>query len=325
MHWKVGYEIELLAPVGKNRRDLAEAIATHVGGTVRRCFHLESEPSKVPGMALFRTLTLGFEVVDGQGRSLGRCVDDLTLQADLDKSAPPTPSWYRIVSDDLRLLGLVMRHCDPEQDRERVLGPVADLFGVAVDRGPGGMFRVRDELGAPIAIAAPLPGQRDRPCELVTAPIDGDRGLVLGPLLDTVRELGFGVPKEAALHIHFDGGALCSAPVFARLVQTFDARREELRERFGTNPNCRRLGPWPPELLDMVGTPGFVDLGWDEARARLKKLRLSKFRDFNVSNLVMEPPGKLTFEVRILPVSLEVDQILEWTGVFEGLLRSVVE
>ena len=74
-------------------------------------WHQESEPSRVPGMGLFHNLGLGFEV-PGQAR----LVDDLTLQLDLDKRASPQPGWFRVVSDDVRLLALrqTIRHVAKE-------------------------------------------------------------------------------------------------------------------------------------------------------------------------------------------------------------------
>lgn len=49
LSWRIGVEIELLAPRGLSRQDLAEAIARSSSGSVRRYFHPQSELSKVPG------------------------------------------------------------------------------------------------------------------------------------------------------------------------------------------------------------------------------------------------------------------------------------
>ena len=105
---RVGFEIELLAPRGRSRRDLAQLLAKNCGGRVERIFYPQSEPSKVPGQYVFHNLILGFRVTDNEDSWVATCVDDLTLQNDLVKSTPPLPGWYRILSDDLRLLNLVI-------------------------------------------------------------------------------------------------------------------------------------------------------------------------------------------------------------------------
>jgi hypothetical protein len=157
-NWTVGFEIELLAPRGRSRLDLAQSVARHHGGAVQRFFHPQSEPSKVAGKPSFENLTPGFEVLDGKGRPIARFVDDMTLLADLDGKAPPLPGWYRIVTDDRRLLRLIMRHCDAAAPIERVLAPIAALFGTQADIHPSGMVKIVDDRGASVAIAAPLPG-----------------------------------------------------------------------------------------------------------------------------------------------------------------------
>ena len=144
LNWKIGFEIELMAPRGLSRQDLAELIAQQHDAQVRRVFHPQSEPSQVPGTPLFQNLTLGFEVIDRQGRLIARCVDDLTLQDDLDKAQKPKPGWYRIVSDDTRLLQLVNSQANPADSLTTVLKPIASLFSTYPEAGPGAMMRVAD-------------------------------------------------------------------------------------------------------------------------------------------------------------------------------------
>lgn len=166
--WKTGFEIELLAPRGRSRRDLALRVAERHGGGVARFFHPQSEPSKVKGSPTFENLTPGFEARDRDGRPLARFVDDVTLQAGLARKAAALDGWYRIVSDDTRLLRLVMRQCDPDAPLDRVLSPIAALFGTQPETHASGMVKVADERGVSVAIAAPLPGERERTCEIVT-------------------------------------------------------------------------------------------------------------------------------------------------------------
>jgi hypothetical protein len=81
----VGFEIELLAPPGSSRRDLAEVIAVRAGGQVQRIFYPQSELSTVPGIPIFENLTLGFDALDAEGALAARCTDDLTIMVDLDR------------------------------------------------------------------------------------------------------------------------------------------------------------------------------------------------------------------------------------------------
>ena len=58
---RTGFEIELLAPAGSDRRVLADELAARLGGQVRRSFHTDSEPSVVPGVGVFRHLSPAFQ------------------------------------------------------------------------------------------------------------------------------------------------------------------------------------------------------------------------------------------------------------------------
>ncbi len=318
--WKMGFEIELMAPPGLSRADLAEAVAKRGGGTVRRFFHPQSEPSKVPGSPVFENLTPGFEAIDAGGQRLAAFVDDLTLQAGLDRSRPPLDGWHRIVTDDGRLLRLILRHCDPLANGEAVLAPVAALFGSTVQRREGGMTRVEDDRGVSVALCAPLPGERERPCEIVTAPIERGHRQVLRGLLDQARGLGFSLPVEGATHIHFDATRLCDAVILGRLVEVLHRHGPGLRRMVGVNPACIRLGPWPDGLIQRVRDPEFLAMGWPDARAALGTLGLTKYCDFNLSNLIAGTKDKHTFEVRILPAILDADAVIAAAGLFQGLL-----
>ncbi|MEW5858154.1 MAG: amidoligase family protein [Cyanobacteriota bacterium] len=321
LNWKIGFEIELMAPRGLSRQDLAESIAETHDASVRRIFHPQSELSQVPGTPLFHNLTLGFEVIDRQGSTITRCVDDLTLVDDLDKTKEPKPGWYRIVSDDTRFLQLVTCQADPAYELTEVLKPIASLFATVPEAGAGGMVRVADSTGNPIAIAAPLPGERERPCELITPPIDANHFERLEILLSTARSLGFTIPAEGATHLHFDAEPLCSVRVFANLVNLLWTHGASLKRLVGTNPNCRRLGNWDRELLVVVNESDFGELPWSDAKARLTKLQLTKYCDFNLKNLIHSIPNKHTFEARIFPSWMHPQPIIEAAALMEAILR----
>lgn len=321
LNWKIGFEIELMAPRGLSRQSLAELIAQQHDAQVRRVFHPQSEPSQVLGTPLFQNLTLGFEIINQHGRLIAKCVDDLTLQDDLDKTQKPKPGWYRIVSDDTRLLQLVNSQANPADSLTTVLNPIASLFSTYPEAGPGGMVRVADSTGNPIAIAAPLPGERERPCELITPPIDTNHGDRLEVLLSAARAIGFTIPAEGATHLHFDGISLCSAKVFANLVNLLWTHGENLKQLVGTNSRCRRLGMWDEELLVLINESDFCYLPWSDAQARLAKLELTKYCDFNLKNLIHPIPDKFTFEARIFPSFLHTQPLIEVAALMEAILR----
>ncbi len=255
---------------------------------------------------------------------MASCVDDLTLQDDLVKQTPGKPGWYRVLSDDERLLRLIQQQADPEAPLGQVLAPIASLFGTEPHPGPGGMVRVNDSAGASVAIAAPLPGERERPCELITAPLEQNHEEQLERMLEQARLLGFTIPSEGATHLHFDASRLQSAAVFSRLVKLFWNKGEELKAQFQTNPRCRRLGGWPEEPYQQVCAPEFESLTWPQVRAQLAGLKLTKYCDFNLLNCLLERSGQNTFEVRILPVHLEAAPIMKEARVVAELLDSVV-
>jgi hypothetical protein len=324
-NWTIGVEVELLAPRGHSRLDLAQNMARLHGGSVRRFFHPQQEPSKVDGKPTFENVTPGFEALDGAGRPIARFVDDLTLQAGLDRKAPALPGWYRIVTDDGRLLRLVMRHCDPAAPLEQVLAPIARLFGTQADAQPSGMIRVLDERGVSVAIAAPLPGERERACEIVTPPLHDEQDAALDVLLGEARAAGFSLPVEGATHIHFDATPLMSASAIVNLVGVLSRHGAAIKRLVGTNPNCIRLGKWPDRLSGLVATPSFAELDWPAARKALAAVGLRKYCDFNLLNLVNADSAKHTFEVRVLPASLESRPIVEWAEFLAALLRWCIE
>jgi hypothetical protein len=319
--WRCGFEIELLAPRGRSRLDLAQRLARRHDGTVRRFFHPQSEPSKVAGKPQFENVTPGFEVLDAAGRPIARLVDDMTLQADLDAQAAPLPGWYRIVTDDRRLLRLIMRQCDAVAPIESVLTPIAVLFGTEAQAHPSGMFSLADERGASIAIAAPLPGERERTCEIVTPPLADGQGAALEFLLGEARAAGFTLPREGATHIHFDAAPLTSARAVVNLVNALSRHGATLKRLVGTNPHCIRLGKWPDRLLTLVASPTFAALDWPAARKALAGVGLTKYCDFNLLNLATADQTKHTFEVRVLPSSLDSGPIIAAAALFAALLR----
>ncbi len=258
-------------------------------------------------MGVFHNLGLGFEVP-----GLARCVDDLTLQRDLDKKAAPKSGWYRVVSDDRRLLHLAKRHCSPAEPIDGVLDPLARIFGTKVQQA-GGLYRLPDPDGRAVAMAAPLPGERERACELITEPLGPERESRLRGLVQTADELGFRPAYEGATHIHLDGAHLRDP----KRLQAFARRWLEVQGDFPRSPQHRRVGPWSEELCLVLLDPGFARLDWLTASARLKGVS-TKYCDLNLRGLA---DGGPTVELRVLPASMDVAFILEWVERFVALSR----
>ena len=322
--WKVGFEIELMAPPGASRQTLAERLATDIGGTSTPYWHVQSEPSRVPGMPVFHNLTQGFRIeVDGQW--MASCVDDITLQNGLDRQRPPLPGWFRIVSDDLRLLRLIQRHATPTGAIADALTPVADLFGVQATSAEGGLVRVADASGASVCLGAPLPGERERPCELVTAPLSTKHHAILTGWLEAAQQLGFRQAHEAAVHVHCDGAALKHPVVFQRLVRLWHRHGSAFRALVKTNPACMRLGPWPVQVVTQILSPTTRSQTWDELVATLVPMGLTKYCDLNIANLVLGVRNKPTVEFRVFPGSMDASQIVAFGHLAAAVCAAAVQ
>jgi hypothetical protein len=315
LHRRTGFEIELMAPPGHSRRTLAQDLAARCGGRVRPVWHHDSEPSLVPGLGRFLHLTQGFEVRTRDGEPLCTLVDDITLIDGLDRRAAAPPGWFRILSDDPRLLRLLAAQSDPGGDLPAALDAAARLWGTTVQRVDD-VYRLDDAAGATIALAAPQGGERERPCEIVTPPLTGDHGAALEALLGPARELGFTVPLEAAVHLHLDGAPFRAGHALANVVRLFAHWREPLRTLLGTNPACRRLAPLPAPLVAAVGgVPSYDDLC-----AAAREGGLTKFFDVNLTQLLTPDPIRDTIEIRILPGAIDTAGILDRAGLVELLL-----
>jgi hypothetical protein len=318
--WKCGFEVELMAPKGKSRETLANALALALGGSCRRTFYPQSEIDTQRKGAGFETLTLAFEVLDSAGVRVCLLADDTTLNSDIDHEVEGASGWYRILSSHRAPLDLVELHCDPEAALPEVLGPIARLFHTDVTSGSLGMRRVDGPSGTVVA-ALPLAGDRERACEIITRPLLADHRLVLGILLDAARSQGFFVPRESATHIHFDGTRLQDPRALRNVALASHRFREVLRARWKTNPACTRLGPWPRDALELVASSKFLALTWSEAARALDATSLRKWCDFNALNLVDRFARKRTFEVRILPTTLSADALVEAALFFEAFLE----
>jgi hypothetical protein len=188
-------------------------------------------------------------------------------------------------------------------------------------------------------MATTLAAGRQRPCEIVTPPLDHDHEESLEALLGPARQLGFLVPVEAAVHLHLDAGPYRSASAFANLVRLFGHWRNALRTELGTNPACTRLRSLPAELLELVEHAEFQELDegapdsgrgaaaadetarWQRLQAAAAAAGLTKYFDVNLTALLTDRPARDTVEVRILPGALHGSEITRRAAFVEALLE----
>jgi hypothetical protein len=320
LHRRIGFEIELMAPAGISRRTLALELADRFGGRVQPVWHHDSEPSLVPGLGRFLHLTQGFEVSRADGSQLCTLVDDVTLLAGLDPRAAAPDGWFRILSDDPRLISLIAAHSDPGGPLDEALHDTAALWGRPVEQ-LGDAYRLDDPGGATIALAAPQGAERERPCEIVTPPLTADHGAALEELLAPARELGFTIPQEAAVHLHLDGAPFREPHALANVIRLFAHWREPLRTLLQTNPACRRLAPLPEQLVAAAdGNPSYDDLVKAAAEGGL-----SKYFDVNLTQLLTGTPLRDTIEIRILPGAIETADIVNRAALVELLLERCLQ
>ena len=162
----------------------------------------------------------------------------------------------------------------------------------------------------------PLPAGRERPCEIITPPIETDHAAALERLLVPARELGFTVPQEAAVHLHVDGAPFRRPEAFANVVRLFGHWRHQLWAALDTNPACRRLAPLP----DACWT------SWRRATTRgTQATGLTKYADVNLTQLVTATPLRDTLEVRILPGAIDGPSIVRRAALVEALLARCLD
>ena len=199
--------------------------------------------------------------------------------------------------------------------------PIARIFGTEPENKEG-MIRISDKAGSPIAMLAPLPGERERPCEIILAPIKNNLADKLAVILTRANTLGFTLAAEAATHFHFDASRLLSGRVIARLIRFFHHFSSHLRIRFNTNPLNRRLGAIPKTLIELSDNNQFINADWKSAQQMLRDCEQSKFQEINFLNIANENFEKHTLEVRMIGPSMNVDwlvtqffyveRVLEW-------------
>ncbi len=316
--------MELLAPVGSSRLELARAVATEWDADVRTSWHLDSEPAAHEQIKVFHHMTPAFDVVDQEGRQLLRLVDDITIRHDLDPRRQTAERWSRVVTDDPRFLRMLATKLAPIGASQAEVEAAADSLGLEAAFHDAAA-KLTDSSGASVALVAGMPGERERVCEIISPPLGGGRNEWLETVVGLATQLGFTVPQESATHVHYDAAPFRNAEAFQRLVWTFTEHAEALRARFGTNPHCTRLGPLPQAVVDLVERDDYEAMDWATIAKEARAIDgVTKYRDINIMNLVADAPVLDTVEVRTLPGSTSAQTLIDLVAMVDGVVDHVL-
>jgi len=320
---KCGYELELLAPLGETRHSIAHHLGKNYSCQPLAIFHRESDynPYYIHGKS-FYCLTRGFRLESPSGFWL-KVVNDMTISTQIDLENDDETDWFHLLADDIRLIDLIVSHCDPGASPQQVLTPIAELFQTTVDKKDT-LYQVSGPSGSLVCLAHHHFKDRNRICEIVTAPIETSHREVLYNIIHQVQEKGCTIPTEAAFHIHFDATDFCSSDRLLRLIRYFHVWSEIIKTLVPPNPHCQRLGPYTDEVVRYAFDRANDNKPWDEVVAALKGAGATKFCDFNFANILNGDPNKMTIEVRIIPMTFNVDALVAATVFFNQFLQSVI-
>lgn len=303
----VGLEIELLAPPGKTRNDLARALAKQAGGALRLAFKYHGQGDLPDGRPDCHLTPAARVMV--RGKWFASVVDDPTIIEDLAQTSELT----RIArTDDVRLAAWIERTCSGS------FAPLVKTFA-ATEEEDGFV----DPWGQPLVRWHHISAERSRVCEVVLRPLSNKE---LAPTLKRVMKLaaslGFTVPVEAAVHAHFDAGPFRSTASLRALVLGWTKQRAAMLRKLEPNPRCRKLGPFPPDVV-RVAEAATDSLPFETLAAGLLLGGLHRAVDLNLLGLVERYPKQKTIEVRCLPGSLDAAATLERIAHAESFLSKL--
>lgn len=329
---RTGFELELLAPAGSERRNLADALAAELGSGARVEYGLKYHSDAVHASRRpVCHLTPAYRIRTSDGRVLATIVDDNTINKDLLTSAPERPDLFRFVVDDLRLAIWLERHSwTNEWTIDAILGQLCDTFdgkllpaGVQPAQHPEHRV-VIDPVGHALGVVALYGGERERVSEIVTAPLwTHEREPILELLLGTAAQLGFVCPHEAALHLHMDRDPWMNTRSLRRLILGFSEARTKIIETLSPNPACTKLGPFSERVVGAAASVDEASTSFDAFRKMLRAAGATKYADINILGIINEPPLHPTLEVRCLPMSLDAARVESLTREVERLLDEI--
>lgn len=324
-----GVEVELVAPPGGSRAELARALCAHFRGAHVEYGYKFIDGGPVPDGRPYCEVTPACRVVDASGVQV-TLVDDLSITEEV--AAQSRVVDHRLVMDDYRLAAWVERNGWSRDAREaRRLGPLRECFEARLHRPGEGCFEpqhrlLTDPQGHRLAVLAPYEAGRLRVAELVTRPLRrAERRPFLDRVLSTARALGFVVPSEGGVHVHFDRAPWRDGGRLAQLISDYARERPRLLRALAPNPRSRKFrGPFPRSLVRSARRvpPGAT---FDEAREHLNGRDIAKLRDFNLVWVFERWPRLPTLEFRALRPSMDAEAILGQVEVVEAFLTGVAQ
>lgn len=320
---RYGVELELLAPTHRDRDAVAAAIAARVpGATLQVGFKHRVDGELAPGRPRC-VLSLAARVVDSDGAWVCDVVDDPTIRGHAD----PVGQRPALILDDTRLaLWLAAkgwRRAHGNASLAERLATLTDTFDGTLDLSQG-LPKVVDPWGQVLALVEAESAAHHRVCEVVTAPLPKEkRDALVAVVVDVANHLGCTIPETAALHLHLDAGAWTDGPRLARLIRGWSSDRESHLQTMRANRRCLKLGNFPDDVTrvaDAVLAAG-EDVPWSTVATGLVMAGVRKELDLNLRGVVDSHPLQPTLEVRCLPMSLDVDDVIASLNAAEGLLE----
>lgn len=319
-----GVELELIAPEGRSRRDLAERLA---GSPERlqyglKFYHLGDFDER--GRPVSR-LTPAYRVLDGEGVPWLTLVDDPTLRGGLPEGTEPFPgNTFR--TDDVRIAKWIERHCWSDSD------DTASIFARLAETFEG---RWLDDEGVPVALVDRYghalvrrmlgPLSAPRACELVTRPLSRDERVeALEVMLRAARELGFTPFGACGLHLHFDAAPWRSTPRLTALIRDVHRDTAAYRRDPLAHPGSKFLGPFPDKVL-RIAHEAPADLPFDVLASALSMAGTIKHLDVNLLGAIETTPVQPTLEIRCLRATIEMEELLGAVDRWERFLLRIAE
>lgn len=317
----VGLEVELLAPPGKTRFDLARALAKQAGGALRLSFKYHGQGTLPDGRPDCQLSPAAKVMV--RGKWFASVVDDPTI---LDDLAPDAEAMRIARTDDVRLAAWVERNCEVNGDRLLFStdhgGFTALKKTFAATEEEDGFV---DPWGLPLVRWHHVSAERARVCELVLRPLSSkELAPTLRKVMKLARSLEFTVPAEAAIHVHFDAAPFRSTASLRRLVLAWTKERTRLLSWLQPNPRCRKLGPFPDDVIRVAETAS-DDMSFESLAAGMLLAGLHRAVDLNLLGLVERYPKQPTIELRCLPGSLDPEATLARVATGQTFLSSVLK
>lgn len=295
---RTGVELELLAPPGSTRREVALALAGGDSARVEAGFKYYGPGQRDEAGRSVCLLTPAFRVLNPDGTLAATVVDDPTVRVGLRPGLPPSLGPC-LQTDDVRLAKWIERRCwSASEALEQKLSPLTESF-----EGRWSRDRLVDRYGHTLVRTAPERHVSDseRVCELVIPPLRREeRAARWASLFGAAAAAGAALLPEGALHLHLDAGPWRTTRRLAALLRSTEALRAATQSR----RQSRFTGPLAPDVL-RVAREADPELPFEVFAAALLLAGAKKFCDLNVLGAIEEFPVHPTLELRYFDPTLD--------------------